>query len=368
MEDIMLVRGLAVFLLSSMCLLAQGWTMLGYPKYERGSGEASVNLGNGKVLIFGGRASGLPVTYQAMSEVFDSTTGQFTTSGSLNYVRDFSTGTLLSNGTILICGGGELVSSNNFVLKGVAEIYNPLNGEFTQTGSMVFPRAYHSAVKLMNGKVLIFGGKIANGPAWTAEIYDPGTGQFSAVGTLIHSRQGGQCGTLLQSGKVLISGGTGGQNYCEVFDPTTNQFSLTSNNTSVFNRTNHTATLLNSGNVLMVGGYGYINGAYGTLQSVEIYNPSTNSLTVGPSLLYGRTTHGAAKLPNGNVLIAFGWDGALNRQTTEIYNPVTNMFQASSIAIYSRAFSEADPIHFLLDGSVMANGYTGSVVKAEKYK
>ena len=56
-------------------------------------------------------------------------------------------------------------------------------GTFTPTGSMISPRYGHTATLLLNGKVLLAGGRDANASTLvSAEIYDPETGTFGPTG------------------------------------------------------------------------------------------------------------------------------------------------------------------------------------------
>src|SRR5437879_6033966 len=62
-------------------------------------------------------------------------------------------------------------------------------------------------------------------------------------------------------------------------------------------RTEHTATLMPNGDVLVVGGIGG-----GRLTSAERYNPITGTWSRTASLLRGVDAHTATLLPNGKVL------------------------------------------------------------------
>jgi hypothetical protein len=79
--------------------------------------------------------------------------------------------------------------------------------------------------------------------------------RFRVTGQLINPRESFTA-TVLQSGKVLIVGGLGsGASLvaaCELYDPATGTFSKTGNLSVP--RFGHTATLLNNGMVLIAGG------------------------------------------------------------------------------------------------------------------
>ncbi len=70
-------------------------------------------------------------------------------------------------------------------------------------------------------------------------------------------------------------------------------------------RYDHTATLLQNGEVLVTGGLS-VNGIYDPLASAELYNPTKGKWTVMGSMSEGRFAFTATMLPNGEVLVAGG--------------------------------------------------------------
>src|ERR1044072_5327687 len=80
----------------------------------------------------------------------------------------------------------------------------------------------------------------------------------------------GHTATLLDDGKVLIVGGdnqNGMIRQAEIFDPTSQTVSLSG--ASIIARTDHTATKLSDGRVIVIGG----QGQNGSLTSSESYDP-----------------------------------------------------------------------------------------------
>ena len=90
-----------------------------------------------------------------------------------------------------------------------------------------------------------------------------------------------------------------------------------------------TATLLNTGMVLMVGGY---DAGYNILPSAELFDPTTGAFGVTGDLNTARVWHTASLLDNGQVLIAGGGGKGQGYGTTiplasaELYDPTTGGF------------------------------------------
>jgi len=87
--------------------------------------------------------------------------------GSLLVARDhWHTATLLSTGKVLVAGG---VGSPATYLSS-AELYDPVAGTYSSTGSMNVSREAHTATAIAGGKVLVVGGS-GFGYLSSAELY-----------------------------------------------------------------------------------------------------------------------------------------------------------------------------------------------------
>src|SRR5437867_4669194 len=117
--------------------------------------------------------------------------------------------------------------------------------------------------------------------------------------TLQVARQG-HTATLLASGKVLIVGGenaSGPVSQAEIFDPEgcdstqtppcPGTFSVVVNSSEA--RTDHAATLLANGHVLITGGRQHTDDP--PLDSTVVFDPTTNSFSAGTALQHARTGH-----------------------------------------------------------------------------
>jgi hypothetical protein len=167
-------------------------------------GHTATLLSNGKVLIVGGVESGVMLFQMTpTAELYDPATGTFTPTGSLAVARAGHTATLLKDGKVLIAGG---LTNTQDSASGTAsaEIYDPSTGTFTRTGDMGVAREAHTATLLTDGTVLIAGGGLSS-PTLFAEIYDPSTGSFTPTGSMGTARVG-HTATLLTDGRVLVAG------------------------------------------------------------------------------------------------------------------------------------------------------------------
>ena len=138
----------------------------------------------------------------------------------------------------------------------------------------------------------------------SAELYDPAANSWTTIAGLAAARAE-HTATLLPSGKVLIIGGSGGtltDQLPELYDPTSNTWS--SAGSMIDNRSEASATLLRNGDVLVAGGYDSI--APYVLRSAELYHPTTNTWASAGSFRDERGLHSATLLPNGKVLVAGG--------------------------------------------------------------
>ena len=309
-------------------------------------------LSSGKVLVAGGRDEAGTSSSLASAELFDPAAnagvGAFSSAGPLNVARERHTATLLPGGGVLLAGGQRYTSgSSEIVVVRDVEGYDPGTGAFSTSGSMTAGRQYHSATLLQTGKVLVAGGQGASGYLASAELFDPsgggGAGAFAATGALTLAARGYHTATLLPSGKVLVVGGLGAVGVlgtAELFDPSANggvgAFSATGSLSTA--RYLHTATLLPNGKVLVAGGYGY---PAGVLASAELFDPTANggvgAFTSAGSLLHSREMHSATLLADGRVLYAGGDDGATgSTAAAELYDPMTGAFSNTGSLVVER--------------------------------
>ena len=261
-------------------------------------------LHNGKVLVTGGGTATNAFGGQNTAELFDPASGKWATAGTMTTTRNLHTATLLPDGRVLVVGGADFADRTGN-LRSSAEVYDPKTGAFTATGSMRTARGFHTATLLPNGKVLVTGGSnLSNIIYDSAELYDPASGEWSLAASMSGVRIS-HTATLLSNGKVLVAGGFNANatnstyKSAEVYDWATGTWSAAPD--LGFARGNHSATLLENGKVLVTGGNGA--GSPGN-DTTEIFDPATPQVATVSAASFARAAPVAAE----SIVTAFGSD------------------------------------------------------------
>jgi N-acetylneuraminic acid mutarotase len=307
---------------ASLTVVADVWTStdsLATARY----GHTATLLPNGKVLVAGGVIVNAPL-YAMSAELYDPVTGTWSATGTLATARAYHTATLLQSGKVLVTGG-----LNNGSSIASAELYDPVTGTWSPTASLSTALSGHTATILTNGAVLVAGGNGAAGGLVGAELYDPVAGTWSTTGNLSTGRYD-HTATLLPNGTVLAAGGysngVGAIASAELYDPVAGTWSATGSLSVA--RSGHTATLLNNGVVLVAAGSANVSDN-GPNASAELYDPAVGAWSTTGSLSTARSDHTATLLPNGMVLVAGGIGTSVaggnvgsSLSSAELYDPL----------------------------------------------
>jgi hypothetical protein len=115
----------------------------------------------------------------------------------------------------------------------------------------------------------------------------------------------------------------------------------------------HTATLLPSGKVLVVGGFGSA-----TLVTAEVYDEAIGAWTAAGSLATARYSHTATSLPSGKVLVAGGHiDSGIPVASAELYDERTGTWTTTGSLATPREYHAATRLR---SGKVLVAGGRGS--------
>jgi N-acetylneuraminic acid mutarotase len=211
-------------------------------------------------------------------------------------------------------------------------------GEWTDTGALPTATAWHGqhdgAVLLPNGTVLVTGGAGASGAGSTgAAVYDPQAGTWTPTTEAMQTARRLHTATLLDNGKVLVVGGVSGAATfpetglatAELYDPGTGQWTTTGALHGP--RWGHAAVLLGDNTVLVTGGVTTRSSqSERALNTAELYDPDTGQWTETTPMTDARAGHAAVLLGNGQVLVCGGAVPVAEREMAplafcELYNP-----------------------------------------------
>ncbi|EMY70591.1 Kelch repeat-containing protein [Leptospira vanthielii] len=327
-----------------------------------------VELDDGRRLIFGGKAkkdvliNGNGTLSHA--EFYDSVSKQFIPAPEMVYRRQEFEAVKLLDGRIFAAAGlgGKVGPSNDELTS--TEVYDPTTNTWTEGPQLTTPRLFHKMTVLPNGDVLVVGGMSPFKPIQSVGMVelvhitnDPATMTVETIGNLSDSR--GKHAQILShiSGKVIIIGGE----HTDVFGPMANNFNahaldsievydintktLSKSTAKLYKRFNHFVHGLTNGEILILGG---VNSRYDFAQPVlraQIYNPTTDTIRDHKNLLFGREWGSSFIFPYGKdqLIVAGGLEyRTVNGATfdsihdTESWSESINRFYMTSRSLNAR--------------------------------
>ncbi len=276
-------------------------------------GVTATTLPDGRVLFAGGNLAGTGLLYDPGENALVGESMKLA-----GGMRALHTATLLPCGRVLLAGGAAVVPGLPPTSKDLAttDLFDPKTRSFTAGPKLRRSRFSHAASLLPDGRVLITGGERRK----DSEILDLGAPDIESVkGPNLTAPRDDHTATVLADGRVLITGGQHrGKSVAtaELLDDpgasADTEFHLLKALMSV-PRSDHTATLLENGRVLILGGETDPgNGNDAILKEVDIFDPSDLSFRALPDLKAGRDDHRVVLLNDGRILVTGGEDEAGN--------------------------------------------------------
>ena len=188
--------------------------------------------------------------------------------------------------------------------------------QWTRIESMAAPRAQHAAVELDDGRILVVGG-----PNAAPEIFDPRTTTWSPAAATASVYTSAEA-VRLDDGRVLVVGSTVGQDIdSEIYDPASDSWAVTGQLNE--DRFSHSAITLSDGRVLVAGGVWGEHPQLEAVESVEVFDPVSETWAVIDSLKGMRLQPGLANLTDGTTVIV----GA--REVTR-FDPVADVLRRAA--------------------------------------
>ncbi|MDO8506482.1 MAG: kelch repeat-containing protein [Candidatus Limnocylindria bacterium] len=270
----------------------------------------------------------------------------------LAQTRSYAQAVTLATGEVLIVGGMGRNSAGGVVMRTRAVIFDPLANASIEAGDLHVGRMWHTVTRLRDDRVLVAGGVERAGEGYDtlgiADIFDPRTRSWIAAAPMRHGRSD-HAATLLRDGRVLVAGGHYGPlpiANVEIYDPATNGW------TSVAplpkTRWSFSMTTLRDGRVLAAGGFEQPG-----LQTDTslLYDPARDTWEPGPTLLAERANHTTLTLRTGDLLLIGGQREGSN--TAERYDNRLGRFVPAGTLADPRMFAQAAERP---DGSVVLVG------------
>lgn len=258
--------------------LGNAWASAGSMLITRSSHTATL-MNDGRVLVVGGNNAGSSALTSV--EIYNPAANSWTTAAPLLAGRSLHSAVLLPDNSVLVSGGGV----SNLTR------YDPALNSWSNIST---PAVTGTAVLLNSGKVLII-------DAASAKLFDPVSNGLSNAGAMPTARASFAV-SLLGDGRVMTVGGRvslSSTNAVDIYNPVTNTWSATA---PMAAPRIAPIALLTNGLVLAVAG----SNNSGILNSAEVYDPASNTWTSAGNLTIARTDHIATRLTNGAVLIHGG--------------------------------------------------------------
>ena len=230
------------------------------------------------------------------------------------------------------------------------EVYDPASNGWTTRAPIPTNRALASA-DVIDGKLFVVGGCVNSdcriGVTNTLEVYDPATNAWTTRAPMPTARAAMAAGVI--AGKLYVVGGFQAcygpcpiYNTLEVYDPATNSWTTKAPMPTA--RAQMGGAVIN-GKLYLVGGS--TNGTVpGQLATLEVYDPYTNAWTTKASMPTSRFGLGAGEV-NGVLYAVGGYNGTV-LTTVEAYSPATDSWTTVAPTPTARAESRPQGINGVL--------------------
>ena len=278
------------------------------------------------------------------------TTPEWQTIGELAQPRAYASAVALSDGKILVVGGFDRLAPD--IMNEQSELIDPATGNVTLLPQPLLGRVHQSITSAWEGLVVVAGGVEWRETYWSpvdrVDVFRPSQRSWVLGAPLQHPRSD-HAATALQDGRVLVTGGNFDTKllaWSEIYNPRTDTWTEAAPMPRA--RTQHSAITLFDGRVLVTGG---IDADGAATNTTFIYDPATDSWTDGPLMTVARLQQVAVALPTGDVLFAGG--NGVASGTSEVYRFAEGRFIESGTLVTPRLVAQGAALG---DGRVVLSG------------
>lgn len=264
-------------------------------------------------------------------DAYDPGTNTWHSAASLPTPRGYLAAATGLDGRIYAIGGLKDFSD----VVGTVEAYNPATNAWSTVAPMPIARSNIAAATGKDGRIYVFGGSgdldsSSPGATFTAvESYDPASNTWRRAAPMPTPRYDIAAATG-KDGRIYVLGGTSGTvgdgaalalNTVEAYDPATNTWSARAPMPTA--RYGLAAVSGPDGRIYAIGGCCTAGGAY--VSTVEAYDPTSNTWTTAAPLPISLLYLAAATASNGRIYALGGINEAdVTVNTVEAYTPPTS--------------------------------------------
>ena len=291
---------------------------------------AMTQLPNGDVIIAGGN-HGYQISNAAW--MYHWRTHTWSALASMHRPRWGAGLALWGTGFVVIAGGvtydpsgNHISASDNFPT--TAEAYDVERNVWVELPDLPAGTDYPYALTLHDGSVLVLDNEHAFRLPPGASAWSESHGPAIAFGA---------SATELADGDVLVAGGANMDATAAAYVLHVSTMTWTGVGPMHVARSEHTATLLKDGRVLLAGGHGNPAMVFNkhTTNAAEIFDPARGTWTVAASMPDTREDHAAGLLPSGGVLVIGGMQDAhrgstADQKTAWVYDPAADRWTVAA--------------------------------------
>lgn len=289
------------------------WLMI-EPVATPGFLGSAVKLEDGTVLT----VIGSPWDDENRADLFDPASGSHESLPGPPSQRVWADLVLLDSGEIMVTGNVDLANPSGYFEADNSvdiEIFDPHTRSWRQVASRTAASADDLFFKLDDGRVMVVRAHTAGGglrvflegeaytPETHVEMYDPVADAWEHVAGLEQEFLTHDA-VLLQDGSLLLVGEVDSSPAARIYEPAAGLWSPAQAMSHL--RVNSSLTLLPDGRVLVAGGEDPAWDNYVLYVTTEIYDPETDTWTSGADLSEPRSDHTATLMPDGTVLLVGG--------------------------------------------------------------
>jgi N-acetylneuraminic acid mutarotase len=383
----------AATLATAACAPAAQWFPAA-PMREPRAAQTATLLPNGEVLVAGGYHT---VAEGSMShdkssqsaELFNPTTNTWRPATPMLARRSGSAATLLTNGDVLIVGGGGYTPTRSGEPEATAETYDPSTNTWTPFPLPPELREFGELVLLPSGWLFALGwfNAKASKPTQAGALYNPATDTWERTAAPAHPRHSAAL-ALLKDGNILMIGGfisepysyssslmiDTAQDVVEEYDPSTSVWrALEPMNEA---RIGETATVLADEDVFVDGGI-HSSLPFSLLENgvsgAEQYDPAANRWVSLAPMAEPRAGQTTTLLADGSLLVTGGdqcGTGGCGAASAELYEPNTDSWTFTPPVTTGQEHTATllpNGDVFVTGGSVGTGGRVSQLSSAEIY-